>query len=194
MSDTPIYVTPQDLQPHPRIVIRNFIKELLKVNTDIGGRWYTSRPHPIFLDELPCGLVYFTDETEDHEQTAPRSYKRSLNLTTEVLHRMKSERENAIDDFLDSRAFEVEQTLFADKFLGMPGIVEDVIFIRTQPATIEDEGDTDIASIRLFWNIIYRSDAFNQNKLDEFLRFINTININGEGTQNIVDNVTIREE
>lgn len=190
----PQYVVPQDSQPHVRIGIRKWVKELMKVNTDLGGRWYASRPNPVFLEELPCGLVYFTDEPASHENTAPRTYKRTLALTTEVLHRMKCERDNALDDFLDSRAYEIENAMMADRFLGQQGIIEDTELLRTQPTTIEDEGDDDIASLRIFWNITYRVDAFNKAKLDEFLRFINTIEVGGNNTVDAVDNVTIREE
>lgn len=187
----PVYIHVQDKQPHPRIAIRNWIKELLKANTDLGGRWYASRPNPAFLEELPCGLVYFSDEPADHEKTAPRTYRKDLAIVTEVMHRVDSERENEMDDWLDSRAFEIEGAMLADRFLGMKGLIQDTILTRTQPVTIEDDGDNDIGSIRLFWTITYRADFGDTLKLDEFLKFYNEIN--GTLGENSVDHVTIRE-
>lgn len=188
----PQYVSVQNLQPHVRIAIRSWIKELLKVNTDLGGRWFASRPNPMYFNEIPCGLIYFSDESADHRGTAPRNYQRTLSLTTEVLRKMDTERDNALDDWLDSRAFEIEQAMLSDRFLGLPGIVEDTVFTRSQPVTIESENtDQDIASIRLFFDVVYRTDVINNRKLDEFLTFLNTIkSVDGAEAE---DDVTIRE-
>jgi len=188
----PQYVSIQDSQPHPRIIIRNWIKELLKMNTDLGERWFNSRPNPIFLQELPCGLIYFTDEPADHENTAPRNYRRDLSLVTEVINRMESERENVLDDWLDSRAYEIENAMLADRFLGMKGFIQDTVLVRSEPTTIESEGDANIGSVRIFWNVIYRVDAGYTGKLDEFLKFENKIE--GTSGEDAEDNVTIRSE
>jgi len=172
----PQYVSVQNLQPHVRIAIRNWIKELMKVNTDLGGRWFASRPNPVYFNEVPCGLIYFSDQGSDHENTAPRNYKHTLALTIEVMHNMDSERDNALDDWLDSRAWEVEVAMLSDRFLGLPGIIEDTVLSRTQPVTIESEGSAqDIGSIRLFFDITYRCDYQNNAKLDEFLKFVNKL-------------------
>ena len=182
----------QNSQPHVRIVIRNAVKELLKDNTDLGGRWFCSRPKAIFLSELPCGLIYFSEELADHQNIVPRNYKRTLTLLTEVVHRLESERDNAVDDFLDSRAFEIEAAMLHDRFLGLSGIVEDCVMARTEVMNIEVGGDEDIASLRIFWNVVYRTDAFYQGELTEFLRFITDY----ETPSGVVarDEVTIREE
>lgn len=185
-------VSVQNSQPHARIVIRKAVKELLIDNTDLGGRWYCSRPKAVFVEELPCGLIYFQDEDADAQDVKPRCYLRKLNLLTEIVHRMDSERDDALDDFLDSRAFEIEQAIFYDRFLGLQGIVEDVILSRTEAMNIEINGDLDIASLRLVWQINYRTDAFNNGSLDEFLRFITDYKTpdNVEAR----DNVTIRKQ
>jgi len=183
-------VTIQNIQPAARIAIRNRVKEILIPNTDLGGRWFCSRPKPVFVNELPCGLIYFTEEGADHQDTVPRSYKRDLTLLTEVVHRMESERENALDDFLDSRAFEIESTLLQDRFLGLEELVEDCVLNRTEAMNIDIGGDADIASVRIFWTVTYRTEAFYGGSLDEFLRYITkyetTIGADAE------DNVTIR--
>jgi len=188
---TPV-VNIQNIQPHARIVIRNRAKELLKENTDIGGRWFCSRPKPVFLSELPCGLIYFSEEDADHQNIVPRNYKRTLTLLTEVVHRLEAERDNALDDFLDSRSFEIEAAMFSDRYLGLEGIVEDTVLSRTETMNIEVGGDEDIASLRLFWSITYRTEAFYTGSLDEFLRFITDYEtVRGAEVR---DEVTIREE
>lgn len=166
------FVNIQNIQPHVRIVIRNAVKVLLKDNTDLGGRWFCSRPKPVFLNELPAGLIYFTEEDADHQNIVPRNYKRDLTLITEVVHRLDSVRDDALDDFLDSRSFEIEAAMFHDRYLGLDGIVEDTVLSRTETLNIEASGDMDIASLRIFWTITYRTDAFYSGRLDEFLRFI----------------------
>lgn len=189
MADPVVVI--QNLQPAARIAIRNRVKEILKPNTDLGGRWFCSRPKPLFVSELPCGLIYFTEEAADHQNIVPRTYKRDLTLLTEVVHRMDSDRENALDDFLDSRAYEIESTLLQDRFLGLPGLVEDTVLVRSEALNIDVGGDADIASVRIFWTITYRTEAFYNGRLDEFLRFITDYNpVSGADAQ---DNVRIRE-
>lgn len=182
----------QNIQPAPRIIIRNKIKELLIPNTDLGGRWFCSRPKPCFLEEVPCGLIYFSDESADHEKSAPRNYVRELNLSTEIIHRLESERDNALDDFLDSRAFEIESAILQDRFIGLKGLVQDTVLIRTEATNIDAGGDQDIASLKIYWTITYRTDAFYNGRLDEFLRYITDYNptIGADAR----DEVTIREE
>lgn len=180
----------QNLQPHARIVIRNAVKELLKDNTDLGGRWFCSRPKAVFVNELPCGLIYFTEEDADHQNIVPRNYKRTLNLLTEVVHRLESERDNALDDFLDSRAFEIEAAMFHDRYLGLEGLVEDTVLSRTEVMNIEISGDEDIASLRIFWQITYRTDAFYGGDLNEFLKFTSDYNTTDAATAR--DEITIR--
>lgn len=180
------------IQPSPRIVIRNKAKELLKENVDVAERVFCSRPKPLFLTELPACLIYFTNEEADDGDTRPREYEKKLMLVTEVVHRLESVRDNALDDFLDSRAWEIEQTFFADRFMGLKGLVNDITLKSTEALNIQIEGDADIASERLVWEIQYYQEAFNNGELDEFLKFITeykpTNNADAE------DNVTIREE
>lgn len=185
------HVDLNNIQPAARIVIRNRIKTILIPNTDLGGKWFCSRPKPCFIEELPCGLIYFQDEDADTENIVPRSYKRTLHLQTEVLHRLESERANALDDFLDSRAFEIESAILQDRYIGLAKLVEDTVFTRTECTNIEISGDQDIASIKLFWTITYRTDAFYIGALDEFLRYITDYHpTNGANAR---DQVTIRE-
>lgn len=180
-------------QPHARIVIRNKVKELLKASVDVAGRVFCSRPKSVFLTELPCVLIYFNEENESAESSAPRIYKRDLTLVIELVHSLESERDNALDDFLDSRAFEVEAIMLQDRFIGLRGIVEDCQFTRTENMNIEIDGADDIASTKLMFSITYRTDAFYGGRLDEFLKFLTDYN-EPNGLTLAQDSVVIREE
>ena len=183
----------QKSQPHPRRLIRARVAELLKAGTDLNGRWFISRPLPAFLDEMPCGLIYFTEEDSEHKKKAPRTYDRTCRITTEVLHAEETDRDGSLDDFLDSRAFEIERALYQYKFLGLDDLVQDVELRRTVPITVEMEGAENIAGIRLFWDVQYSFDAFTPEGFDEFLRFVDTIQTVRPGAA-IDDNVRIREQ
>lgn len=203
-------------QPHARKIIRAKLCSILWASTFLGRNWFMSRPNPLWLEELPCGLIYFTDETSDSKNTSPRSYLHSLTLTTEVLMNdavdfLKSpfrvSSANKVDqtpyegingarlvgtteDWLDSRAYEIEHAIAEDKFLGLRGIIQDCKLIRTIPTILKFEGCNDVASIRLYWEINYCSDAFSSKVLDDFLSFMATYNIQ---LQTVTDEVTINQ-
>ena len=183
-------------QPHYRKLIRNRAKQLLR-DPDTGikmnsSQVYCSRPLPVFLTELPVCLIYFTEEGADHKSSAPRYYERELTLVTEVLHNIETERENALDDYLDSRAFEIERALTTDKFLGLEGIVQDCVLTRTEVINLNFEGERTAASLRIFWNVKYVTQHGFVGALDEFLKFNAKYNL-GIGAE-AEDMVTIRTE
>lgn len=188
------FVKPQNKQPHARIIIRNRIKELLKINTDLGGNWFCSRPKPLFYTETPCGLIYFTNEPADHQNIVPRNYLRKCAVTTEVAIVAASERENEIDDLLDSRAYEIERALGADRFLGLKGLVQDVELLRTEPIDIAADGNVDVSAIRVYWDISYRTKLLYEGKLDEFLKYTADWHDPSSDDSVMQDEVTIREE
>lgn len=185
-------LVPQKSQPALRKLIRLKVKELLLNKTDLADHWSISRPKNIWELEMPCGLIYFTNEDSDHEKTSPRTYKRILTLNTEVL--IQDEQETVeIDDYLDSRSFEIESILMYDRFMGFgnKGPVEDISLIRTVPTVIKADGQQDVAAIRLFWEIVYRTDSWNDDTLVEFLKFYNDISTTIGAKSS--DHVTIRE-
>jgi hypothetical protein len=181
----------QKSQPHPRIYIRQKVKEILIDNTDLSGRWFRSKPNPLWLEQVPCGLIYFQDEPADHENSAPRIYKRTLTLVTDIIHREESDRDEALDDYLDSRAFEVEAALLINKTLGLGELIEDLTLTRSIPVVMSSQGNKDAGALRLFWDIIYRTGPYSSSGFDEFLRFVNKINTT-IGSK-LEDDVTIRE-
>lgn len=181
-------MTKQVSQPHKRKKIRAYVVGQLKQHVDVGERVEASRARPIWQDEeSPIVLVYFRDETADHQQSAPRIYKRTLNLHVDIIFR---EGMNAIDDFLDSRAFEVEYALLHDRTFG--GLVHDCSLTGTAPTEINAEGDSRQGLLRLEFAILYETvDPQGTPTLDEFLKF-NTNYENEQGQKLAEDNVVIR--
>lgn len=194
----------QNIQPHGRIIIRKRVKEILSDKIDISPtKMFFSRPNPKFAEETPLLLIYFTDEIADHQNIVPRSYKRDLVLVTEVQIQTNatidhfnnfdgSLNENYEDIYLDSRAYEIENALGSDRFLGLNKLVQDTVLVRTQPIDIVYEGQINVSAMRIFWNISWRDCIANTISLDEFLNFgakyETTIGAEAE------DDVTIREE
>lgn len=189
----PVYVSKQNKQPHCRIAIRRWVKALMKANVDINVKnWFLSRPDPVFDREAPIGFIYMNDEPADHQGTAPRNYLRSTQIVIQIARRMNSETPEAMDDWLDSRAYEIEKAMLTDRFLGQRNFIQDTILTSTQPTKIHlGDADSDHASIGLFFTIEWRDGfSINETKLDEFFTYLNTI----EGTEgeNAQDDVTIR--
>lgn len=143
----------------------------MKANMDIGGKVYPSRPLPIFFQELPICLVYFTTEQGDFEMTAPRIYKRRLEIVTEVVQQIETEREMGLDDYLDSRAYEIEHALLDDRFLGLREFVQDTVMERTEVINLSSDGGITAASLRIFWVVTYVDSFHYEGNLDEFLKF-----------------------
>ena len=176
---------------HIRARIRKHVVDLLKVGVDIGGRVFASRPNPVWLtQEMPLILVYFEVENNDEEDKNPPKIKRTLRLNVEVLHSGKVE--ECIDDYLDDRAYEVENTLFVDENWIVVEI-EDLRLVTTLAYTPQHEGQNIISATKMTFEIDYYTLKGEYSTYDEFLRFTNTISISEESA-NAVDDVTIREE
>lgn len=194
----------QNVQPHGRILIRKRVKELMAQKVDIAPqKMFFSKPHPKFVEQLPCLLIYFTDESEDHQNIVPRNYKRESLLVTEVQIETNASldsflefdgtiNENWEDIYLDSRAYEIERALGADRFLGLNNLVNDVTLVREQPLDISYMGEVNVSAMRIFWNITWRDQIFDTQTLDEFLRFDADYNLQNGAKAS--EEVTIREE
>lgn len=175
---------------HIRARIRKNVVDVLKAGVDIGNRVFASRPNPVWLtQEMPLCLVYFEVENNDEEDTNPPKIKRTLRLNVEVLHSGKVE--DCIDDYLDDRAYEIENALFIEENWTAVEI-EDLRLMTTIPYTPQHEGQNIISATKLSFEIDYYTKKGEYSSYDEFLRFTNTINTTDGATT--VDDVTIREE
>lgn len=177
----------QHSQPHPRKLIRDKVTNLMKFYVDIDERVFNSRPNPIWLQEVPVMLVYYVDEEADSQDRRPPIYKRELDIVCEVLQRQV----NNVDEYLDSRAFEIEYAMEAYDFLDLI-FVERVDLIRTQPTTINASGNEFIESVKVYHKITYKWIPEVVVDIKEFLKFENKIRTT-EGAE-ATDLVTIRQE
>lgn len=167
----------QSDQPHPRRCIRHRIRDLLRQYVDVGGRVFMSRPDPLFLTELPCLLVYMSEEPADGKSSEPRYYTRKLQINVDILHsdrpNIVGDEDNELDDFLDSRAFEVEWALLHERYLGLVDKewLHDVNLINTSAVEMIFDGEQAVHALRQTFEVLYETIALTDTTLDEFLRF-----------------------
>ena len=195
IPEVPKYVEPQNFQPHCRIAIRRWIKQLMIVNTDIKKEnWFLSRPDPMFDQEAPFGLIYFNDEGADTQDLSPRNYLRTTQIVIQPARRMDTIEPQDLEDWLDSRAYEIEIAMLTDRFLGQKDFIEDTVLVRTQPAQLKIENaDAHHSSIGIFFNIMWRSSfGLGAQTLDEFFSFLTEMEIGDEDTKNPKHTVIIR--
>ena len=194
-------IAKQKSQPHLRRAIRNRVQQLLKANVDIGERIFKSRPNPAFISEVPCIAIYFTDEPAEHMESAPRRYERKLMMNVDILHMsrdgVEDDQEFTMDDYLDSRAFEVEFALTNDRYLGFAGETDGwfqgCALVNTVPTNIVFSQEQFCGALRLVFEMQYETETYTNAGLNEFLRFYNDINTAVLGAESS-DHVTIREE
>lgn len=181
----------QKSQPHVRRLIRHQIRALVKKYTDLSGRVFLGRPDPIWISEQPCALVYFSDEVAEDLNTAPQRFLRTLQVTVDVLQGQRpdltsdiegtippmltGEGDDELDDWMDSRAFEIEYAILHDMYLELGESktewLQKVTLVRSQPLLMVFEGDQKIGALRVQFNIEYETDSDLYGTLDEFLRF-----------------------
>jgi hypothetical protein len=188
---------PQNIQPSLRIYLRKQIKVLLKKYVDIGQHVFACRPHPLLLEHLPCVAFYPMEEAAEHRNTSPRIYTREYSLIVEVLHAepIKIDDAETIEDFLDCRIFEVEYALLHDIALelGEKGNwIQDITLVNTVPSRQVYEDVMNVSAIKSIYNIVYNSEIFEVDALDEFKKFTNKMLI-GDDEEEVDDSVTIRE-
>lgn len=186
---------PQNIEPSLRAFLRKQVKGLLRSYVDIGGRVYACRPHPILLEHLPCVTFYPLEEPADHRDSAPRIYHKEYGLIIEILCEEPAnltDLEN-IEDFLDSRAFEVEYAMLHDISLELGengNWIDDVKLLTTVASRQIYEGSMNVAALKQSFVIEYNNECFAYDSLDEFKSFINSMTTTDDAEA--VDDVTIR--
>ncbi len=115
---------------------------------------YNSRAIPFWTVQLPAVAVYTLEESADHEETAPREYKRKLQLVTQIIAEIPDS--GSIDDMLDDIAEQIELVLFKNQIINNKA--DDSYLINTT-INHRDEGEKLFAAASLIWEIEYRTDA-----------------------------------
>lgn len=170
---------------HPRKRIRLKAVELLKAGVNVGGRVYSQRPDPIFDTEYPLVLVYFSDDDVDAVNTAQDTYDRVLTLHVDIVHDV---REN-IDDIIDDLAWQAFIALLQDT--GWNGLIDNIKLTGESPYQNNLDGEQYRGLTRLKFKIEYDMQVFVPNSTAEFKRFGQEIHTPDGAVAGI--NQTIRE-
>ena len=117
---------------------------------------FASRVYP--LHTLPAvGIYTITENNTDELNGSPgiqKRYSRRLDVVVECY----TEAVDDVDNVLDSLAVDVEAAMAGDITLG--GLAVDTELTSTN-ITISGEGDTPLASGRLFYRVWYRTTSAN---------------------------------
>jgi len=192
---------------HPRTAVRRYAVLKLKNNSDVGGRVFSSRPSPVFLDELPCILVYFADEPATvigGSELFPRAHQRGLMLNTDVLVEEKIDPDTdpllneLAEDEADEIAYRIEKAFFNDITFATDlsgydantnheiGLLLGMRLIGTTPYNVDTEGDRRILGQRIQWELPYDTDVQGTKKYDDFNEYYMAI-IRVDSTAQTVD-------
>lgn len=143
-----------------RKAIRNGLKTYLTGKTAAGSRIYTSRAEAIFQAELPLLLIYTRDEAVEEFNTAPRRYKRTMNVQIEAV----VEANDAVDDALDDIGAQIENALFENDLLIVSGVELASDSTLTQAELdVLSVGEKNVGVLRTSWDFVYYQDAPAEN-------------------------------
>lgn len=115
---------------HPRAAIRAYAMGLLRVAMSASGiRTFSTRIRAWHEDELPAVGVYTFSETGDVHDEAPRTYKRTLTLSVDLVPEQGPGGDGELADAADAMAKRVEDALLADPTWG--GLIDDCVYAGT---------------------------------------------------------------
>lgn len=154
--------------------IRDAVVKTLLDRTLSEDRVFSSRVRPTWGNEFPLILVYGNEEDIEIFEESPRSYKRALSISVEILARANEEKQ-LTEDLLDSIGEVVEHLMCQDhtkKFLTGEDLCEDTI-LRGANLSINTEGENAIGSLVLKYEMPYytlavrdlEKDAGNFNRM-----------------------------
>jgi len=135
---------------HVRKQIRDAVVTLLTGLTTTGTNVFASRVWPLNENDLPCLLVFATDE-QSERRSMGGGYDRELNLVIQGIVRTA---EATLDDALDTIALEVETVMNADRKFG--GLASQS-YLRATELTLDGEGDKPHGLIRLTYAVRYQT-------------------------------------
>lgn len=202
---------------HHRTAIRRYAVELLKNKVDVGRRVFPERPSPIFIQEVPCVLVYFVSEPVDiivGDTYSPKEYQRNLRVSVDVWTNATIDPEDIeenpgvndsqdAEDRVDYLAWQVERAfsddwLFAQMLPGYDannpqGLTMGMRLVSTDPYNVDVESETLAIAQSLQWEIPYETSAYVDKKYADFAEYQTDImRVNWD--ENTVDPVLLSAE
>ena len=199
-----------------RSSIRYYAAALLtKELQGVGDKIFMNRPNPVFLEELPCVLIYFEEEnveviSGDNEQ--PVEYQRNLRLSVdcwaEEQRRDDLEDPNknqSGEDYLDYLGEQIE-TIFADDFLfakllpgydpntNYDGLLMGMRILSVTPYDPNTEGDRKCIAQRLLFEMPYQTSFYKkERKFKDFSEYLFQI-IRVGSDESTIDRVLLEAE
>lgn len=147
-----------------RKLIRKRVREVLLNQTDAGSKVYSNLSSPHWGENTPEIAIFTRSETIEDLGTAPKEYKRTLELAIEIVAEgTETPNENdgkLVEDIVDDIAEQVEAALEKDETLGeIPGsdpacVYIDELFLNNVEFQFEI-GQKPTASARLIYSVIY---------------------------------------
>jgi hypothetical protein len=141
--------------------IRAAIRNCLIDRTAAESRVSTNRADQVWREGLPAIVIYTRSQTDERDQQAPPSYKRTAKVVIDLL--LQEASGLPLDDQADDLAEEVESLLFFDPSLGLKNpdgswLLNDAQQVSSDMVT-QDGGETLIAGLRITWEFQYFQDA-----------------------------------
>jgi hypothetical protein len=127
--------------------IREKVVSILHNKTDAGTRVFPTQVRPVWLNQLPCILVYTPSDSRVLDST-PRRYKVTMDLRIEVV----AQANDYLDDILDALGSQVEYQMAQDFTLG--DLVENALHEATE-MTIDKDGDSLLGSLVFNFGCVY---------------------------------------
>lgn len=177
---------------HQRKVIREAVKTMLDGNVTYGGNpvtVYQSRVVPYFNVELPALAIYFLNETADDRESAPREYKRYMELVVQIV--VAEIKDVITDDIIDDIAYQIEQIFFKDSWLL--DTCCDSLYKSTN-ITFKENGDRIFTAAALVFEIEYDTYAPDTQPLDDLLTENTRTDTQGQTEQDAAADQTIDSE
>jgi hypothetical protein len=141
------------INPHPRSIIRNSIINELSGKTDAEDRVYGNRAKPLFDQFLPAILIYAKDENILENQFESNGFsplKRELEIAIEAVILG----DDNFDENLDQIASQIEGAL--DGF-EIESRKSDILKLKSTEIDSSIEGSRIYGAVRLTYSVTYRT-------------------------------------
>ena len=161
--------------------IRNYIVSRLKLTRVINnGNVAPNRVRPSWTENLPAINVRVEDDEVAVTNESPKEFTHRLDVAIEIFEKSNAD-EADLSDKLDDIAERVEESLFADEYLG--GLVNS-IDLTSFGLDIKENGSQLQGGVRQVYRVEYKEtrpkDRFNQD-LDD----LNTVHATYEQDDNV---------
>lgn len=138
-----------------RKTIRHAFRELLTGRTVQAGRnVFSSRIHPLMLEELPAINVWAGDEESEEYTQAPLSYRKTLDIVIELFIRSVESADDKMDDFINA----VQSIIDGSDLFTLNGKVSSIRYAEGH-VELRGESTKEGAVATLIYKVTYYTSA-----------------------------------